>query len=50
MREEVAILAVCVHFFHLSVVAIVVGRVELRLMLMRMVPEMQGSSGLVLAI
>jgi hypothetical protein len=47
MREKVAILAVCVHFFDFSVV---VGRAGLRLMLMRMVPEMQGSSGLVLAI
>ena len=47
MGEEVAVFAVCVRFFHLSVV---VGRAELLLMLVRMVPEMQGSSGLVLAI
>ena len=46
MGEKVAVLAVCVRFFHLSVV----GRAELLLMLVRMVPEMQGSSGLVLAI
>ncbi len=47
MREEVAILAVCVCFLHLSVV---VGRAELLLMLVRMVPKMQSSSGLMLAI
>ena len=47
MREEVAILAVCVRLLHLTVV---VGCAELRLMLVRMVPEMQGSAGLVLAI
>lgn len=46
MREEVAVLAVCMCFFHLPVV---VGS-ELLLMLVRMVPEMQGSAGLVLAI
>ena len=47
MREEVAVLAVCVRFFNLSVVVV---RAGLRLMLVRMVPEMQGSAGLVLAI
>lgn len=47
VREEVTIFTVCMRFFHLS---IVVSLAELRFMLVRMVPEMQGSFGLVLAI
>lgn len=47
MREEVTIFTVCMRFFHLS---IVVSLAELRLMLVRMVPEMQTSAVLMLAI
>lgn len=47
MREEVTIFTVRMRFFHLS---IVVSLAELRLMLVRMVPEMQTSAVLMLAI
>ena len=47
VREEVTIFTVRMRFFHLS---IVVSLAELRLMLVRMVPEMQTSAVLMLAI
>lgn len=47
VREEVAILTVRMRFFHL---AVVIGLAELRLVLVRVVPEMQRSAVLMLAI